>query len=578
MAEAIPAVAVSTTTTRVNLTGSWKYIRPVWRDRVAPCNAACPVGVDIEGYMNLLREGRDSEAIDLLLRENPLPAITGRVCDHPCETACNRCSLDEGVAVHAVERALGDAALARTQGEARARRNADRIAVIGSGPAGLSAAVFLTRLGYAVTILEAAPEPGGLLRLGIPPYRLPRDVLDRQIAQIRAEGVSILCNVRMGRDLAWDTLDWFDAVFVATGAHRSRPLDVQGEELPGVHAGLEYLRRANDGHAPDLGKQVVVVGGGNTAMDCARSARRQGADVLVLYRRTREEMPAIADEITEAAAEGVRFLFLAAPIEVMEQQGRLCGVAAQRMVLGSPDASGRRRPVPSDEAPFSITADAVITAIGEEVDGAHLPFALEGGAVPVDVLGRTAAPHFFAGGDMAGHERTVAHAIGAGKRAAIGIDRHLRARRGESPPPDDVAALRWGGAGNLSMSRWRQDDPVPRIDPVNEVVEWADINAAHFAPAPRLLDWIVPPGRGRSGMREVNRGLSRSEATSEAKRCLNCGVCNDCQVCMIFCPDAAITPDPSGHGFVVDLDYCKGCGLCAAECPRGAVTMTREGL
>lgn len=572
----IPPVAVSLTSTLENPTGSWRYRRPAYQDGVAPCNVLCPVGVDIEGYMNLLRQGRVDEAADLLLRENPMPAVTGRVCDHPCETGCNRRFLDEGVSIHAVERSIGDLILSDGPPEAVAAARLERVAVVGSGPAGLACAYHLAREGYGVTIFEAAPEAGGMLRLGIPEYRLPRKVLDLQLAWLEAMGIEILTDAPVGSEVPWRDLEGFEAVFVAPGAHRERSMGMDAEDAPGVLAGLDFLKAVNAGEPPEVGRRVVVVGGGNTAMDCARTALRLGAEVTVVYRRTRKEMPAIEQEVEEAEREGVGFIFLANPRRATVREGRVAGVECVRMELGEPDESGRRRPVPTDEAPFSVTADTVITAIGEKPELSFLPRDLgTNGEVPVDSFGATGLPGLFGGGDAAGHERTVAHALGAGKRAAIGIDRYLKTLRGESVSPLSPAELRWGPKGNMSMSRWRGDDPVERTNPVNRVVARRQLTLDHFERVHRHEERTgSAPATG--DFREVNPGLPWQVAQAEALRCLNCGVCNECELCMIFCPDEAIRPNPEGHGFVIDLEYCKGCGICAAECPRGAMVMTEE--
>lgn len=589
-----PPVAVSDRSTRVNRTGSWKYTFPEYHDRVAPCNAGCPVGIDIEGYMALLREGRVDEACDLLLRENPMPAITGRVCDHPCERHCNRGQWDGAVAIHAVERMLGDRILASPP-PARARRRRERIAVVGSGPAGLSCASHLARLGYGVEVFEREAEAGGMLRQGIPAYRLPRDVLDGTLARLRAEGVHFRCNVAIGTTVTWGEIaSAFDAVFLGVGAHAGRRLGVPGEELPGVRQGLDFLRSMNRGEPVRLATRtarphVVVIGGGNTAMDCARTALRllgTSGRVTVLYRRTRAEMPAIREEIEHAEREGVEFRFLAAPTLIERRGGRL-GIACTPMRLGDPDERGRRRPVPTGEKPFRVAADSVLLAIGEDVALAGLPPELAGrDAVQVDEWGRAVsvagAAFVTAGGDVTGSDRTVAHAIGAGKRAAIGIDRYLRGYRGNGAADADPAELRFGERGQPSMARWLDADPVRRVAPRNSVVTFEEITVSHFAPVPRHPDRetaFTPSAKGLRGrFREVNAGLAEHAALAEAARCFECGVCNGCELCLIFCADVAITRAGNGTGerFAIDLDYCKGCGVCAAECPRGAMTMTRE--
>jgi 2-oxoacid:acceptor oxidoreductase delta subunit (pyruvate/2-ketoisovalerate family) len=573
-----PHVSVSSSSTLANRTGSWKYIRPQYRDGVAPCNRSCPAGVDVEGYMNLLRQDRVAEARDLLLRENPIPAITGRVCHHPCECACNRIDFDEAVAVHAVERAVGDAILADLP-EPALRTRAEHVAVVGSGPAGLACAYHLVRLGYAVTVFDEADEAGGMLRQGIPAYRLPRRVLDRQIEWLTALGIEFRCGASVRGESAGTMLAGFSAVFLATGAHQGKPLGIEGEGGPGVRPGLAFLKAVNRGERPDLGERVVVVGGGNTAIDCARTAVRLGAAATVLYRRTRAEMPAIAAEIDEALAEGVEFIFLAAPAALRHVDARMVGVECVRMELGEPDSSGRRRPVPMKDQAFSIPADTVLTAIGEDTELSVLPATLphSNGVVSVDAFGDTETGRYFAGGDLTAAERTVADALGSGKAAAIGIDRWLRWLGGDTLPRGASEELRWGG-GAMSMSRWRGDDPVVRRGSTNEVVGTDALNLSHYEHATRHPDRFAA---GRSDLpgdfTEVNRGLDLESALEEARRCFNCAVCNDCEVCLIFCPDVAIQRRADG-GLEIDLTYCKGCGVCAAECPRGALVMTREGL
>ncbi len=570
-----PLISVSDRSTLENRTGSWKYIRPMYRDGVAPCNQACPAGVDVEGYLNLLRQDRVDEALDLLLRENPMPAVTGRVCHHPCEIGCNRQHFDEAVAVHAIERAMGDEILVREHPAPAERTRPERVAIVGAGPAGLSAAYHLARRGFGVTIYDEADEAGGMLRQGIPAYRLPRAVLDRQIERIEALGVEIRTGARLDGEAVRHELDAYDAVFLATGAHRGRPLGVPGEEGRGILAGLEFLKAVNRGERPDIGNRVAVIGGGNTAMDCARSALRLGSEPIVVYRRTRDQMPAIDQEIEEAMAEGIEFLFLAAPESFGHENGRLTSMHLTRMELGEPDASGRRRPVPVQDGGFILAVDTVLTAIGEDSELDVLPDELprEWGALKADELGGTGHAAWFAGGDLAGEERTVAGALGSGKRAALGIDRHLRRRAGEEPDDGDVAALRWG-TGEVSASRWRGDDPVRRTNPTQEMVDIGALQLAHFRHAPRQAD---RRNGGPRSFAEANLGIDFAQAVEEAKRCFNCGVCNDCELCLIFCPDAAIKRKAEG-GFELDLDYCKGCGLCAEECPRGAIVMTREGL
>lgn len=569
-----PPISVSRLSTEVNRTGSWKYTQPVYHDRVAPCSAGCPTGVDIAGYMALLRDNQVSAAIDLLLRENPMPAVTGRVCNHPCEKVCNRSAFDGAVAIHAVERALGDLALEGPMPEALPPRHPERVAVVGSGPAGLACAYHLVRFGYGVALFEQEAEAGGMLRIGIPEYRLPRRVLDQQIERYSAMGIVFHTGVRVGADVSWAKLNSdFAAVFIASGAHVSKVLELEGGSgTERLVSGLAFLRRVNAGERPNLGRQVLVIGGGNTAVDCARVALRLGSEVRVVYRRSREEMPAIAEEVEDAEREGVSFEFFAAPARLLNTDGNLTLVCS-RMLAGEMDAKGRARPVESGAPPLELRADSVITAIGEDVELQVLPAELRAAGPGVDTWGSSAADNIFLGGDLAGDERTVATALGAGKRAAIGIDRHLRNRRGEEAA-EPAEALKLGREGGFSAARWTHTDPVKRVNPLNDIVTPADINTSDFAHASRHEDHH----RGLAGtFEETNAGLGVQEALSEAVRCFQCGVCNECELCQIYCSEAAISRDPENGRFIIDLDHCKGCGVCVVECPRGAITMERLG-
>lgn len=604
LAHGVPPISVSSGSTLANRTGSWKYIQPIYQDKIAPCNAACPVGTDIEGYMNLLRQDRVDEARELLLRENPMPGVTGRLCEHPCQSQCSRAKFDDAVNIHAVERWLADLEPAKAHAPAP-RTRAEKVAVVGAGPTGLAAAYHLARLGYAVHVLEADPEPGGWLRWGVPEYSLPRPVLNREIERVRAEGVTIQCGVRVGRQLDWKELDAYDAVFLASGARLCEPLERGRTERPALRPGVEFLREVRAGDTGAVGRRVVVVGGGDTAIDCARTAVRLGAEATVVHAGTREHLLGTGADVERAEAEGVTFEYLAMPKTVLAREHaddesamdairtmydagevdhphtHLVGLECLR--VSNPDRGGngaaRMATIPGSE--FTLAADTILTAFGSEPDLACFPpdVAMKGYTVKADEFGRTSRPGFFAGGDVAGERHTVAHAIGAGKRAAIGIDHWLRTKAGEALPPLDSRALRYGGVGNTSITRWRDDDPVKRTNELNEVVAFEQLNMAHFTHVPVHPDRVTPAGAGGEAFAEVNVGLAPDDALAEAKRCFNCGVCNMCELCMIFCPDVAIKKHTGDrHGFSLSYKYCKGCGVCVEECPRGAMTMTREGL
>ncbi len=599
----VPPIAVSTGSTLANRTGSWKYIQPIYQDKIAPCNAACPVGIDLEAIFNLMRQDKVEEAREMMLRENPMPATCGRVCDHPCQGACSRARFDEAVNIHAIERMLGDLDVV-TRATTPERTRKEQVAIVGSGPAGLACGFHLARLGYGVTIFEADPEPGGWLRYGVPEYRLPRAVLVREIERIRAEGVNVQCGVRVGVNLPWSDLGRFDAVFLGSGARARETFEWQEQGLADVRPGEDFLHEVRAGQRGNVGRRVVVVGGSDTAVDCARTALRLGSEPVVLCSGAREEMTADPEAVEDALREGVRFEFFARvvgvqvsehaddeqPLEAIRgmfddgeagaTKTRVVGVACVRMQPAQVAVDGSRRTVSVPGSSFVLPADTVLTAVGPEVTDEALPVDLHrrGYVLKIDEFGHSSREGFFAGGDLIDEPRTVAHALGSGKRAAIGIDRWLRTKAGETVPALDAKQLRYGGTGNMSMTRWRGDDPVHRANELNEVVPFDQLNMAYFTHVSTSPDQYRAPGERGGDFGEANLGLTREAALAEAKRCFNCGVCNDCELCLVYCPDVAIKRHSSGHGFSLSYKYCKGCGLCVEECPRGAMTMTREGL
>ncbi len=549
----IPPFAISTKDMSWNKTGSWRYMRPLYDSKTPPCTAGCPAHEKIPQYFALVKEKKYEEAWHIILDDNPMPGVLGRVCYHPCEDVCNRKHYDESIAIHHMERFVADQnrnnhiPKSFVEGE-----RPQKVAIIGSGPAGLSAGYQLRRLGYQVTIYEAAAEPGGMLRLGIPKYRLPREVLDKEIDDIKRLGVKIKTSTAVGKDVQWETLKKeYDAVLVATGAYKSWNLNIPGEHLKGISTGLSFLREYNTTGTAKVGKKVVVVGGGNTAVDTARSAIRLGAEVTIVYRRSRAELPAVPEEIEDALKEGVNIIFLTNPVEFLGKD-KVEKVRLIRMKLAEPDETGRRRPVPVPGSEFEIEADQVLLAIGETPDLDFLSenVKVQKNRIAVDPFQMTTEEGVFACGDAAlGPIGTVVDAIGTGKKAAKAIHQFLSA-----------------GLAKESAENGEITSEVP----------FETINLDYFIkePRPREEQRVIQNLKGN--FQEVNLGISENDAVYEADRCFSCGTCTYCDTCLIFCPDVAISYNPDGKGYVINYDYCKGCGICVQECPRNAMSFEEE--
>jgi putative selenate reductase YgfK subunit len=533
-----------------NLTGSWRNVRPLYDFKKSPCILGCPTNENIQRYIYLVTEGRYEEAWKTIIESNPMPAVTGRVCFHPCMTKCTRKDYDEAVNINAIERSLGDMGLENDGWIEKSKASKkERAAVVGSGPAGLACAFYLARQGYHVTLFERDKALGGVLRWGIPEYRLPNDILDRVVGQILDSGpIEVKAGVNVGRDISIGQLKSdYDAVFLGLGLMSSRGLGIEGEEKEGIEPGLDFLRRVNSGGKVDPGRKVVVVGGGNTAMDVARCALRSGSEVTVVYRRTRNEMPAIAEEIEEAEKEGIAFHFLAAPKELIRDAGKLTSVVFQKMELGEPDDSGRRRPVPVEGETIEIEVDKLFTAIGEQADLQGIDSAVETEWNLIRTSkesGDTSDPKIFAGGDVVTGAASVVEAIAAGRKAAERIGRILA---GEPEPEEEE----------------------------EKTVGIEDMNTDYFTHSKRILVPRIPVAEAKKGFAEINTGYTDELLASEADRCFSCGVCNYCDNCWVYCPDVAIARHEDEYEFL--YDYCKGCLVCAFECPRNAISIREEG-
>ena len=534
------AITLNPASSLANHTGNWRTMRPVYVDHLPPCNQGCPAGENIQNWLYEAEEGKYEQAWRKIMEENPFPAIHGRVCYHPCETACNRGQLDQPVSIHAVERFLGDYAIDQGWQVEAGAATGKRVLVVGAGPSGLSAAYHLARLGHAVTIIEAGPKPGGMMRFGIPQYRLPRNVLDAEIARIVAMGVSIHLNQKVDNLESCIKKGGFDAVFLAIGAHLSKRVDIPGRDAGRMIDALGFLKGMDGRTVPKIGRRVVVYGGGDTAIDAARTATRLGAEeTILIYRRDRGHMPAHDFEVAEALEEGVITRWLHTIRQVDNTT-----LTVEEMTL---DEQGRPQPTGRIE---TLEADTVILAVGQEVDTGFLENVpgldiSSDGVIQVDASMMTGRAGVFAGGDMVPAERTVTVATGHGKKAARHIDAYLRGSEYRKPSPNTVAT-------------------------------YDRLNTWYYTDADKSRQPYLDLARRRASFEEVVGGLDTDTALLEARRCLSCGNCFECDTCYGVCPDNAIIKLGPGQRYEVNYDYCKGCGVCAEECPCGAIDMVKE--
>ncbi|MCP5074700.1 MAG: NAD(P)-binding protein [Rhodobacteraceae bacterium] len=535
------AVTLDVGTSLLNKTGSWRTERPVYVDRLPPCNNACPAGENIQSWLGHAEEGDYEAAWRAIMDDNPLPAVMGRVCYHPCEGACNRAELDDPVGINSIERFLGDQALKNGWAIRPGEASGKKVLIVGAGPCGLSAAYHLARSGHAVTVHDANPQAGGMTRYGIPKYRLPREKLRAEVARIENMGVTIEYDSRVDDVQAAKAKGGFDAVLLATGAQLPRRADIETDrQIPLIEA-VTVLRDTELDNPTALRGNVVVYGGGNTAVDVARTAIRLGApSATLVVIEAREDMPAHRFEIDEAVEEGVNIVNLRS---IQKINGST--VTLEKMVRGEDHT-------PQPTGAFeTIEASVVVEAIGQNVDVDALSniegLAIKGGSVQVDPAMKTGVDGIFAGGDIVPSARTVTTAIGHGKKAARNIDAWLRGTEYRPAEKHDIA-------------------------------DKSKLNTWYYSDAPRTIRPILEVVRRTSGFAEVVGDLSEKNALFEARRCMSCGNCFECDNCYGICPDNAVTKLGPGNGFEFKYDYCKGCGICAAECPCGAIMMMTEDI
>ena len=521
-------------------TGPIRHQEPVFLDSIPPCSHACPAGENIQAWLDRAQAGDFEQAWKILVADNPMPAVHGRVCYHPCESSCNRQHVDDAVSIHAVERFLGDLALERGWlPEIEAPASGKKILVVGAGPSGLSAAWHLTLMGHEVEIREAGPMAGGMMRFGIPAYRMPRDVLDAEISQIERIGVKISLNSKVEDVMATRSQDGFDAVFMAIGAHLAKHVDIPARDSGRILDAVSYLASVEKGEVPKLGRRVAIYGGGNTAMDAARTAKRMGAEeAMIIYRRDREHMPAHDFEAVEAEAEGIKINWLRTIREIDS--------TTFQVEVMEVDENGRPQPTGEIE---TLEADSLVLALGQNVDTSVLE-GIEGvsmswdGVVEVDKNLMTGAEGIFAGGDMVPSERTVTIATGHGKKAARHIDAWLR---GET---------------------YRKESRLP-------VVNFEALNLRYYTDAQQRQQEMLPPEQRAGDFREVTAGLNEKEARFESARCYSCGNCFECDGCFGACPESAIIKLGKGKRYEINYDRCTGCQACFLQCPSHAIEMVK---
>jgi len=569
-------ISQSYLTTESNKTGSWRFLRPRYAEKTAPCSAACPAGEDIGRVEMLTAQGLFKEGWETILQENPFPAVCGRVCFHPCERVCNRGEFDEAIAIHNLERFLADTASRyelKPELEVLASKK-QKIAVVGAGPSGLAAAHFLTRLGYKCEVYEAASEPGGVLRWGIPSYRLPVKVLRNEIELIKSVGFSIECGRRLSKNFLREAGERYDAVFLGCGYAKIPQMKIPGEDLPVVADGLSFLESISRGENLQVKGLVAIIGGGNTAIDVARSVLRVGGKPVLIYRRRREDMPAFDDEIAMALEEGVELRELRTVTRI-ERSGSEYLLTLQQVEVAYLGADGRACVEPVPHKTETLRVEKVFKAIGlQALQDWYNPPDEDSGSLRLAnsvLIHANGGPAVVYGGDLTNDVKSVVHAVASGKEAAIALDVFFK--EGLEAIPLRMSQCVVGMGPSLSMEIYVKG---PRCQRSSHIVLYEEINADYFQLSPRIVEPRLLREERIQSFAEIDLKISANLAIKEAERCFNCGLCNQCDNCRLFCPDLAVKKDSESHGRHIDYDYCKGCGICVVECPRNAMALQEE--
>jgi len=564
-------ISRSNISTEINKTGTWRFVRPKYHEKTAPCSAACPAGEDIARIEMLSNQGRYQDALETILLENPFPSVCGRVCFHPCETVCNRAGFDDPVAIHALERFIGDTAIRDdlTLKLKKLPENGKTVCIVGAGPSGLAAGYFLSKLGYSCDIYEARSEPGGILRWGIPRYRLPDDIVFSEIERIKKTGVKIICNTPVTQNFLQNVKDRYHALFIGCGHGRSLKMNIPGETK--TFDGLEFLNLLRKRKALPSNETVAVIGGGNTAIDCARSLVRLGATTTLVYRRRKQDMPAFKNEVEMADKEGVRIMELYSPLEINEDDGEYVLSLQKMKTSGMETDSGRARVIPDSQTTQHLRVQKIIVAIGAEPSVPwQFPSHKNTAALYLTHCTFTASePPLLFGGDLTNTIKSVTDAVASGKQAAMALD--IFFKQGRHAITDRLNYCLVGNGPALSMECYMGGKRLTRNP---HIVSNNDINLDYFSQTPRVEPESLAIKKRMNSFDEIEATFTIEQAMEETRRCFNCGICNACDNCRIFCPEIAVILQDAKRQ--INLDYCKGCGICVFECPRSAMDLEEE--